>query len=78
KSYLVTNDNKYGFPFVFYSSLDSETILHAFDSFKKETSSNEVDRLICFGKDDIAELEKYESGQDIGVVDLLKIIMGEL
>ena len=40
--------------------------------------SNEVDRLIYFGKDDMAELEKYESGQDIGVVDLLKIIMGEL
>ena len=78
KSYLVTNDNKYGFPFVFYSNLDSKTIQHAFDSFKKETGSNEVDRLISFGKDDMAELEKYESGQDIGVVDLLKIIMGEL
>ena len=78
KSYLVTNDNKYGFPFVFYSDLDSENILYAFDSFKKETGSNEVDRLIYFGKDDMGELEKYESGQDIGVVDLLKIIMGEL
>ncbi|WP_026490043.1 hypothetical protein [Butyrivibrio sp. XBB1001] len=78
KSYLVTNDNKYGFPFVFYSSLDSETIQHDFDSFKKETGSNEVDRLISFGKDDMAELEKYESRQDIGIVDLLKIIMNEL
>ena len=78
KSYLVTNDNKYGFPFVFYSNLDSKTIQHAFDSFKKETGSNEVDRLISFGKDDTAELERYKSGQDIGVVDLLKIIMGEL
>jgi hypothetical protein len=72
---LVSSDKKL---FVFYSSLDSENILHAFDSFKKETGSNEIDRLISFGKDDMAELEKYESGQDIGVVDLLKIIMGEL
>ena len=78
KSYLVTNDNKYGFPFVVYSSLDSEAILYAFDSFKKETGSNEVEKLVYFGKDDMAELEKYDSGQDIGVVDLLRIIMREL
>lgn len=78
KSYLVTNDNKYGLPFVFYSSLDSETILYSFDSFKKETGSNEIDKLISFGKDDMDKLEKYESGQDIGVVDLLKTIMREL
>jgi 8-oxo-dGTP pyrophosphatase MutT (NUDIX family) len=78
KSYLVTNDNKFGFPFVFYSSLDSEGIYRAFDSFKKETGSNEVARLVSFGKDDMEELKKYEQFQDIGIVDLLKIIMREL
>ena len=78
KSYLVTNDGKFGFPFVFYSSLVSEAILHAFDSFKKKTGNNEVDKLISFGKDDMDELKKYELYQDIGIVELLKIIMKDL
>ncbi len=78
KSYLVTNDGKFGIPSVFYSSLDSEGIYRAFDSFKKETGSNEVARLVSFGKDDMEELKKYEQFQDIGIVDLLKIIMREL
>ena len=78
KSYIVTNDGKYGIPSVFYSSLDAEEIYNAFDSFKKETGNNEVDKLVSFGKEDMDELEKYESSQDIGIVDLLKIVMKDL
>ena len=37
-----------------------------------------VERLVSFGKDGMDELKKYEQFQDIGIVDLLKIIMKEL
>ena len=43
---------------------------------------DEIRETLGFSKkkavDLLAELEKYESGQDIGVVNLLKMIMGEL
>lgn len=74
-SYLVTNGKKYGIHTVVYSNLDSKAIYSAFDSFKKETGNNEIDKLISFSIDDLEELQKYDTSQDLEVVNLLKMIM---
>ena len=74
KSYLVTNGQKYGIHTVVYSDLDSEAIYSAFENFKKETGNNEIDKPVSFSKDDPQKLQKYSS-QDLGVVDLLKMII---
>ena len=75
KAYLVTNGKKYGIHTVAFSELDAKEIFSAFQDFKKETGNNEIDKLISFGKDDLEKLKKYENNQDIGVVDLLKMLM---
>lgn len=74
-SYLVTNGKKYGIHTVVYSNLDSKAIYSAFDSFKKETGNNEIDKLISFSINDLEELQKYDTSQDLEVVNLLKMIM---
>ncbi len=76
RTYLVTNGKKYGIHTVVYSNLDAEAIYSAFDSFKKETGNNEIDKLISFSSDRIDELQQYEGSQDLDVVDLLKWTMG--
>ena len=76
-SYLVTNGKKYGIHTVVYSNLDSEAIFSTFESFKKKTGNNEIEKLISFGKEDEDELQKYEGCQDLDVVDLLRTIMSE-
>ncbi len=75
KSYLVTNGQKYGIHTVVYSNLDSEAIYSAFETFKKETGNNEIDKLVSFDKSAPEKLQKYESSQDLGVIDLMKMII---
>ena len=77
RSYLVTNGKKYGIHTVVYSDLDSASIYSAFDSFKKETGNNEIDKMISFSIDAMEELQKYVSSQDLEVVNLLRMIMME-
>lgn len=78
KTYLVTNGKKYGIHTVAYSKLESKEVLSAFEYFKKETGNNEIDKLISFGKEDMEKLKKYDNNQDIGVVDLLKMIFSQM
>ena len=77
RSYLVTNGKKYGIHTVVYSDLDSASNYSAFDSFKKETGNNEIDKMISFSIDAMEELQKYVSSQDLEVVNLLRMIMME-
>lgn len=77
RSYLVTNGKKYGIHTVVYSDLDSAGIYSAFDSFKKETGNNEIDKMISFSIDAMEELQKYASSKDLEVVNLLRMIMME-
>ena len=75
KTYLVTNGKKYGIHTVVYSKLEAKEVFSAFEYFKKATGNNEIDKLISFGKDDLEKLTKYEDNQDLGVIDLLKMLM---
>lgn len=75
KTYLVTNGKKYGIHTVVYSKLEAKEVFSAFEYFKKATGNNEIDKLISFGKDDLEKLTKYENNQDLGVIDLLKMLM---
>ena len=77
RSYLVTNGRKYGIHTVVYSCLNSEEIYAAFESFKKKTGNNEIDKLVSFGKEDEEELIKYESCQDLDVVDLMRLLISQ-
>lgn len=77
RSYLVTNGKKYGIHTVVYSDQDSDAIYSAFESFKKETGNNEIDKMISFSIDAMEELQKYVSSQDLEVVNLLRMIMME-
>ena len=77
RSYLVTNGRKYGIHTVVYSCLNSEEIYAAFESFKKKTGNNEIDKLVSFGKEDEEELIKYESCQDLDVVDLMRLLLSQ-
>lgn len=77
RSYLVTNGRKYGIHTVVYSCLNSEEIYAAFESFKKKTGNNEIDKLISFGKEDQDELQKYEPCQDLDVVDLMRLLLSQ-
>ncbi|MCR5556153.1 MAG: hypothetical protein K6F75_01155 [Butyrivibrio sp.] len=68
----VYSTQQYGIHTVVYSSLDSKAIYSAFENFIEETGNNEIDKLISFGKEDLGKLQKYESCQDLEVVNLLR------
>lgn len=76
-TYLITDEKKYGIQTVFYSSMDSEKILSAFDAFKNGSDNTEIARIISFGKDNIDELKEYSDRQDIGVIELLTTLIGK-
>ncbi|MBO4456548.1 MAG: NUDIX hydrolase [Butyrivibrio sp.] len=77
-TYLITNEKKYGIQTVFYSSMNSEEILAAFDAFKNGSDNDEIARIVSFGKDNIDELKEYAERHDIGVIDLLTALIKDM
>ena len=78
-TYLITDEKKYGIQTVFYSNMNSEEILAAFDEFKKSSGNTEIARIVSFGKENLEELNEYaDNMHDIGVIDLLTDLINSI
>ena len=77
KSYLITNGNKVGIQTVLYSEMNSDEIFSAFERFKNATGNNEINRLVAFDKDNKNIRDTFKENQDIGVIDLLSMVIEE-
>ena len=57
--------------------MDAKEILSAFDGFKKLTGNNEIHKLVAFDKSNKDFRNFFKENQDIGVIDLLSMVIEE-
>ena len=77
ESYLITDGHKVGVQTVLHSKMNADEIFFAFERFKNASGNDEINRLVVFDNDNKDFCDTFKENQDIGVIDLLNMVIEE-
>ena len=75
--YLITDGIKFGIVTLAYSNMGKNEMEKSFLLFKEESGNNELDRLLFWNKETLEDIVQYETKQDLGVVQLIRLFLDD-